>query len=96
MKTNTSVLRIAKNLGSVGLLFTITKNTGVEALSTEMTAQSEAQVDAEIKSLSSSVQQALSQSGEGSEALADSEIHSLIENHVRDMMSEGAYGYESQ
>ena len=35
-------------------------------------------------------------SSEGSEALADSEIHSLIENHVRDMMSEGAYGYESQ
>ena len=35
-------------------------------------------------------------SSEGSEALADSEIHSLIENHVRDMMSENAYGYESQ
>ena len=35
-------------------------------------------------------------SSEGSEALADSEIHSLIENHVRDMMSEGAYGYQSQ
>ena len=35
-------------------------------------------------------------SSEGSEALADSEIHSLIENHVRDMMAEGAYGYESQ
>jgi hypothetical protein len=35
-------------------------------------------------------------SSEGSEALADSEIHSLIENHVRDMMSEGALGYDSQ
>jgi hypothetical protein len=40
------------------------------------------------------VSQALS--SEGSEALADSEIHSLIENHVRDMMSEGALGYDSQ
>jgi len=44
--------------------------------------------------LANSVSQALS--SEGSEALADSEIHSLIENHVRDMMSEGAYGYQSQ
>ena len=87
---NTSMLKIAKNLGSVGLLFTITKNTGVEALSTEMTAQSEAQVDAEIKSLSSSVQQALSQSGEGSEALAESEIKNMIQSQVENMVAEQA------
>jgi hypothetical protein len=41
-----------------------------------------------LSALAGSVSQALS--SEGSEALADSEIHSLIENHVRDMM------YESQ
>ena len=90
MKTNTSMLKIAKNLGSVGLLFTITKQTGVEALSTEMTASSEAQVDAEIKSLSSSVQQALSQSGEGSEALAESEIKNMIQSQVENMVAEQA------
>ena len=87
MKTNTSMLKIAKNLGSVGLVFTITKTA---ALKTEMAAQSEAQVDAEIKSLSSSVQQALSQSGEGSEALADSEIQNMIQSQVENMVAEQA------
>lgn len=87
MKTNTSVLRIAKNLGSVGLVFTVSK---ASALKTEMTATSQAQVDAEIKSLSSSVQQALSQSGEGSEALADSEIQNMIQSQVENMVSEQA------
>jgi hypothetical protein len=71
MKTNTSMLKIAKNLGSVGLLFTISKQ-GANALSTELSTEAEAQLDAQIKSLSSSVQQALS--GEGSEALSESEI----------------------
>ena len=87
MKTNTSVLRIAKNLGSVGLVFTVSK---ASALKSEMTAQSQAQVDAEIKSLSSSVQQALSQSGEGSEALADSEIQNMIQSQVENMVAEQA------
>ena len=85
MKTNTSVLRIAKNLGSVGLVFTVSK---ASALKSEMTAQSQAQVDAEIKSLSSSVQQALSQSG--SEALADSEIQNMIQSQVENMVAEQA------
>ena len=88
MKTNTSVLRIAKNLGSVGLVFTVSK---ASALKSEMTAQSQAQVDAEIKSLSSSVQQALSQSGEGSEALADSEIQNMIQSQVENMVAEQAH-----
>ena len=63
MKSNSSMLRIAKNLGSVGLLFTVTKLDGAQAISTAMTAESEAAVDAQIKALTSSVQQALSQSG---------------------------------
>ena len=86
MKSNTSMLKIAKNLGSVGLLFSITKQTGVEALSTGLASEAEAQVDAQIKSLSSSVQQALSQSGEGSEALADSEIQNMIQSHVQELV----------
>jgi len=90
MKSNTSMLKIAKNLGSVGLIFSITKQTGVEALSTGLTSEAEAQVDAQIKSLSSSVQQALSQSGEGSEALADSEIQNMIESHVQELVAEQA------
>ena len=53
------MLKIAKNLGSVGLLFSISKMEGAEALKTDLMAESEAQVDAQIKSLSTSVQQAL-------------------------------------
>ena len=90
MNTKTSMLKIAKNLGSVGLLFTITQQSGVEALQTQALSESEAQVDAQIKSLSSSVQQALSQSGEGSEALAESEIQNMIESHVKNMVAEQA------
>ena len=82
MKTKTSMLKIAKNLGSVGLLFTISKMDCAEALKTTSLAESEAAVDAEISALSSSVQQALSQSGEGSEALAESEIQNMIKSQV--------------
>ena len=91
MNTKTSMLKIAKNLGSVGLLFTITQQSGVEALKTQALSESEAQVDAQIKSLSSSVQQALSQSGEGSEALAESEIQNMIESQVKNMVAEKAH-----
>lgn len=90
MKSNTSMLRIAKNLGSVGLLFSITKDTGVAAISTGLQAESEATVDSQIKSLTSSVQQALSQSGAGSEALADSEIENMIQSHVQSLVQEQA------
>lgn len=88
MKSNTSVLRFAKNLGSVGLLFSITKETGVAAISSGLQAEAEASVDSQIKSLTSSVQQALSQSG--TEALADSEIESMIQSHVQGLVSEQA------
>ena len=56
MKTKTSMLKIAKNLGSVGLLFTISKMEGVEGLKTDQMAESEAAVDSQIQALSSSVQ----------------------------------------
>ena len=72
MKTNTSMLKIAKNLGSVGLLFTITQHNGVEALSSGLAAESEAQLDAQMKSLTSSVQEAIS--GISSEAMSENEI----------------------
>jgi len=84
------MIRIAKNIGSVGLLFSITKTTGVAAIETGLQAESMATVDAQIKSLTSSVQQALSQAGEGSEALADSEIESMIQSHVEGLVSEQA------
>jgi len=71
MNSKSSVLKI----GSVALLFTLSK---VDSVSASMT-NAEAQVDAEIQALSQSVQEALSQSDEGSEALADSEIQGLIE-----------------
>ena len=87
MKTNTSMLKIAKNLGSVGLLFTITRTA---ALKTEASSELEASVDAQIKSLTNSVQQALSQSGEGSEALSESEIQNMIESHVQNQVAEMA------
>ena len=88
MKSNTSMLRIAKNLGSVGLLFTITKQNGAQALSSGLTSESEAAVDSQIKAMTSSVQQALSQSG--SEALADSEIENMIQSQVQTLVKEQA------
>ena len=48
------MLKIAKNLGSVGLLFSITKQ--ASALQTGVSAEAESQIDAQIKSLSSTVQ----------------------------------------
>ncbi len=53
MKTKTSMLKLAKNLGSVSLLFTI-QNSGVAAIRTN--AATEAQVDANLSSLAESVQ----------------------------------------
>ena len=87
MKTNTSMLKIAKNLGSVGLVFSISR---ANALATQASSEVEASVDAQIKSLSNSVQQALSQSGEGSEALSESEIQNMIESHVQNQVAEMA------
>ena len=88
MKSNTSMLRIAKNLGSVGLLFTITKQNGAQAISTGLTSESEATVDSQIKAMTESVQQALSQSG--SESLADSEIENMIQSQVQTLVTEQA------
>jgi len=82
------MLRIAKNLGSVGLLFTITKQNGAQAISTGLTSESEATVDSQIKAMTESVQQALSQSG--SEALADSEIENMIQSQVQTLVTEQA------
>jgi hypothetical protein len=70
MKTKTSMLKLAK-LGSVGLLFTI-HNSGTQAAMTTTAAHSNAQIDAEISSMADSVSMALSSSGMGAEAEADS------------------------
>ena len=56
MKTKTSMLKIARNLGSVGLLFSLSNMDCVSAIKT------------------------VSQSGEGSEALAESEIENMIKS----------------
>ena len=86
MKTNTSMLKIAKGLGSVGLLFTVSKMDGAEAIKTEMTTQADATLEAEIASMANSVQQALS--GEGSEALSESELKGMIESHMQQQVAE--------
>jgi hypothetical protein len=91
MKTKTSILK----LSSVGLLFTIQKAT-VEAATISAVAHSEAQIDAEISSLANSVQQALSLSGLGSEAEADSDIKNLIEEHVQNQLAEEMFIEETQ
>jgi hypothetical protein len=96
MKTNTSVMKLAKNLGSVGLLFTIQQQSGVGAIKTGLKAQSAAQVDESIQSFSDSVQQALSQTGEGSEAFADSEIQSFIHSNVQSMIAENLESQQTQ
>ena len=46
--------------------------------------------------MSSAVQQALSQSGEGSEALADSEIQNMIQSHVASMVAESVESKQTQ
>merc|ERR1712127_707416 len=84
------------NLGSVGLLFTIQQQSGVGAIKTGLKAQSAAQVDESIQSFSDSVQQALSQTGEGSEAFADSEIQSFIHSNVQSMIAENLESQQTQ
>ena len=96
MKTNTSVMKLAKNLGSVGLLFTIQQQSGVGAIKTGLKAHSAAQVDESIQSFSDSVQQALSQTGEGSDAFADSEIQNFIQSNVQSMIAENLVSEQTQ
>lgn len=95
MKTKTSMLKLAKNLGSVGLLITIQK-AGVNATETNAAVYSDAQIDAEISSLASSVQKALLDSGLGSEAETESEIKTLIEEHVQNELAEDMLSEETQ
>jgi len=46
--------------------------------------------------MSRSVQQALALSGEGSEALADSEIQSMIQSHIKNLVAENIVNEQSQ
>jgi len=46
--------------------------------------------------MSKSVQQALVLSGEGSEALADSEIQSMIQSHIKNLVAENIVNEQSQ
>jgi hypothetical protein len=46
--------------------------------------------------MSNSVQQALALSGEGSEALADSEIQNMIQSHIKNLVAENIAGEQSQ
>merc|ERR1712127_312162 len=84
------------NLGSVGLLFTIQQQSGVGAIKTGLKAHSAAQVDESIQSFSDSVQQAMSQTGEGSEAFADSEIQNFIQSNVQSMIAENLVSQQTQ
>jgi hypothetical protein len=46
--------------------------------------------------MSKSVQQALALSGEGSEALADSDIQSMIQSHIKNLVAENIVNEQSQ
>ena len=89
------MLKLAKNLSSVGLLFTI-QHVGVDAVRTNAALSTEAQVDADLSSLAQSVQKALALSGLTSEAEADNEIKNLIESHVQNQLEEDIENEETQ
>jgi hypothetical protein len=91
MKTKTSMLKLAKNLTTVGLLFSIQK-VGVDASKLTAEAYTESQIDADLSSLASSVQQALAESG----VEADADLQALIEEHVQSEIASGVESEESQ
>lgn len=81
MKSNTSVLRIAKSLASVGIVFTVSNLEGAQATS------SQAQTSAQIKAVAEEAAQALSETG----AAADIEhmIHSHVDSIAQEHVSRG-------
>jgi len=94
MTVRKSMLKLA-NLGSVGLLFTVTTS-NVQAVSTNAAAHSEAQINAEISALAETVQQALASSGQGSEAMADSELKATLEQQMQSFLAESILNEETQ
>ena len=79
MKTNSSVFKLAKNLGSVGLLFTIHQQ-GVEAL--KATAHSTAELDSELSVMADQLQQSMTDEA----AMSNSEIKSMLESQMGEMV----------
>jgi hypothetical protein len=66
------------------------------AAETGLAAGSTAQVNSQIEALSSSVQQALAQSGEGSEAYTESEIQSQIQSQAEALVGEKIESEQTQ
>ena len=76
MKSNTSMMRIAKNLASVGILFTVSNMEGAQAASSQ----------AQIKSVAESAVNALA--SEGAEGLAVADVEHMIHSHVDSLAKE--------
>lgn len=93
MKTKTSFMQLAKNMSTVGLLFSISK-AGVEAASTSAAVETEAQSDAQLHSLAVSMQKAMME--QGIDAGSTSELQSLIKQHVESQLSESMHAEQSQ
>ena len=66
------------------------------ALQTGLKAHSAAQVDQSIQAFSQTVQQALSQEGEGAEASAESEIQNFIQSQVKSLVAENMMSEQTQ
>jgi hypothetical protein len=88
MKTKTSMIKLAKNLGSVALLFTLQQSDVAQAVSSEQRSHTDAQIEAKISSLSNTVQQALIASGQGSEAYTKNEIQNMIQSSLQELVAE--------
>ena len=79
---STAPIRVLRNIGCLGLLFTVTNLNGVEASK----ASSMAAVNEQIEALSETVHQALIQQGSGIESMTEAEIRSSIAEHLANFL----------
>lgn len=75
-------IRVLRNIGCLGLLFTVTNLNGVEASK----AASMAAVNEQIEALSQTVHQALITQGAGIENMSEAEIRSSIAEHLANFL----------
>ena len=74
MKSNSSSIRVMRNIGCLGLLFTVTNLNGVQASTTAVNQQ--------IEALSTAVHQALMEQGANIDLMSETEIRSSLAEHL--------------
>lgn len=84
---NNAPIRVLRNIGCLGLLFTVTNLNGVEA----SRAGSMAAVNEQIEALSATVHRALIEQGSGIENMSEAEIRSSIAEHLASYLDSAEY-----